>query len=169
MRVYRQRYTARDGKTRKASKYYVRFRDHVGVWRQVVASTDMAASEAVGRKLERLAALKSAGEPIDSALAKWVDGLSADLYEKLIGWGILDRRASMALLPLEDHLVDWQASLVNKANTQEHVDLVTVRARRVIESRRIITSSPCSTRRLARSMASSETWVCSSAGRSKVE
>ena len=36
-------------------------------------------------------------------------------------------------------------------------------------SRMITTSRPCSTRRLARSMHSSATWVCSSAGRSKVE
>ena len=36
-------------------------------------------------------------------------------------------------------------------------------------SRMITTSSPISTRRLARSMASSATWVCSSVGRSKVE
>ena len=35
-------------------------------------------------------------------------------------------------------------------------------------SRMITTSSPCSTRRLAFSMASSATWVCSSLGRSNV-
>ncbi len=43
------------------------------------------------------------------------------------------------------------------------------RARRVRDSSRITTSVPPSTIRLARSMASSDTWVCSSAGRSKVE
>ncbi len=132
MRVYRQRYKTRDGKIKKAARYYVRFRDHVGVWRQVVASTDMAASEAVGRKLERLVALKTAGEPMDSALGKWVDGLSADLYGKLIDWGILNRRASMALLPLEDHVSDWHDSLLNKATTQRQANQVKARVDRII-------------------------------------
>ena len=47
---------------------------------------------------------------------------------------------------------------------------------RIVEPERLVsfrvpwpTSVPTSTRRLARSIASSETWVCSSAGRSKVE
>ena len=64
----------------------------------------------------------------------------------------------------------WAQQLaIGEKRSHAGVARLWARARRVIESSRMTTSIPSSTRRLARSMASSETWVCSSAGRSKVE
>src|SRR5690606_34215656 len=63
----------------------------------------------------------------------------------------------------------WESTPPERIRPEAGVARLWARARRVIESSTITTSIPISTSRLARSMANSDTWVCSSAGRSKVE
>ena len=95
------------GKKHKSTRYHVRWKDHFGIWRRLPAFTDLSASTSFGRKIRQLDDLKAVGESPRGELAKWVDGLSDNVRSKLISWGTLDLRASMAVLPLTEHIEDW--------------------------------------------------------------
>ena len=63
--------------------WYVRFRDHHHIQHIVAGYSDKRASAALGDKIDRLATLRKAGEPLDMALAEWLDDCPMNLLEKL--------------------------------------------------------------------------------------
>ena len=103
--VYRRKGTA--------GRYRVKFRDLRGVWQDVLGFTDRAASEVLGRRLEKLVALRAAGETPGPELSRWLETLDAKLREKLAAWGVLDGRAVAGTTPLSVHLADYKRALLN--------------------------------------------------------
>ena len=77
MRLCREYYRNRGGKKRNSKRWYVELRDHLDITRRVPAFEDKRASEEFGRKLERLAAVRVAGEQPDIAMTRWLEGLSS--------------------------------------------------------------------------------------------
>ncbi len=55
-RVFKTTYTDRKGKPREAAKWYVEFRDHLDTVSRLPAFASKAASEEMGRNLEKLVA-----------------------------------------------------------------------------------------------------------------
>jgi hypothetical protein len=60
MRVFKTSYTDRKGKARTVAKWYVEFKDHLDTVRRLPAFTSKAASEEMGRNLEKLVAYHKA-------------------------------------------------------------------------------------------------------------
>ena len=56
MRVFKTTYKDRDGRTKEAAKWYVEFKDHLETVRRLPAFVSKAASEEMGRNLEKLVA-----------------------------------------------------------------------------------------------------------------
>lgn len=133
MRIFQPTYTNRKGRKRKSSRYHVSFKDHTGVWRRVTGYTDKQASESLGRKLERLAALRAVHEPLTPELADWLDGIADDLREKLTEWGLVDLRATLASRPLAQHVDDWHDDIINRGKSEAHAELLRARLNRIIE------------------------------------
>ncbi len=131
MRVHRPTYT-KNGKRRKVSIWHVHFKDARAQWQRLPAFTDKSASEALGRKCERLAATVAACERPDGHLGRWVEALPAVTRNKLASWGLIDERTSAASKPLMAHLEDFEAALLAKGSTEGHVKQTVSRARRVI-------------------------------------
>ena len=121
MRVYRDSYKAADGKRRLAAKWTVEFKDHTETVRRIVAFTDKRASEALGRQIERLVALRLAGEQPDAELRRWLEQLAPKLRTKLARLGLLDPHSVAAMKPLRDHLDDCRQALLDKGDGTKHV------------------------------------------------
>ena len=59
------------------ARHHVRFKDHVGVWRRVVAYSDAVASAALGRQLRTLSDQRAAGLPMSQESVSFVQGADA--------------------------------------------------------------------------------------------
>ena len=131
MRLFRAQYTARDGSTRTAAKWYVELADHLQIVRRFAAFEDKRQSEALGRRIETLVACRIAGSQPDPDLSRWLEGTPARLRERLVSIGLLDSTRAAGSKSLARHLEDFEASLLAKGDTAMHVQTVVVRARRV--------------------------------------
>ena len=139
MRTFQSTY--RDRKTlatHKTARWYVEIRLD-GRPRRVPGFTDRKATEALGRTIEALARCKAGGERPDAALTKWLEGLPARLRGNLQRIGLLDGCRAGALQSLSEHLdgapdaPGFRQALAAKGATPAYVDLVTGRAKRVVE------------------------------------
>lgn len=131
MRVFRPTYKDREGVTREASKWAIEFRDAGGRPRRLMAFTDRGASEALGRKLERLAALRAAQEPLPQALGSWAENLPAKTRTTLARFGLLDqsRAGSNAIA---DRLLEFASMLRARERTPAWIRRVESRARETL-------------------------------------
>lgn len=145
MRLYRDSYKDREtGARRKARKWTVEFTFR-GEVRRVVGFTDRVASEQLGRRLERLAALREAGDAPDVALSKWIEGLGSKLSEHLQALGLLDQRrmaGARALYRPDANaprgesgtlLDDFETGLRTRERSEKHVGLLVARLRRTFD------------------------------------
>lgn len=132
MRVFKTSYKARDGKTKKARKWYIELRDHLLIVRRVPAFTDKGQSEALGRQIERLVNYKVAGERPDVQLSRWLEGISKKLRDRIVKISLLDRTRASAGKPLLEHLEDFRESLLAKGDTLKQANQVVSRARRIV-------------------------------------
>jgi len=145
MRVFQSTYRDRKtSETRKTARWYAEVRLE-GRPRRVPGFTDRKATEALGRSIEALTRCKAAGERPDPVMTKWIEGLPRKLRGVLARMGLLSGCKAAALEALLSHLdgvtdaegrvalVGFRQALTAKGATPRHVDLVTNRARRVIE------------------------------------
>ena len=102
-------------KNKQTRNWYIEFRDHRQILRRIPAFVDKAASEAFGRKIERLVCFKVAGEQPDPQLSRWLDQIPDVLCQRLIRIGLLDRTRSAAAKPLNRHIDDFKKSLGGSA------------------------------------------------------
>ncbi len=135
MRVFKDSWRdPASGKRRDAERWTVEFRDHLGRVRRLAAFKDAQASEEFGRKLERLASLRSVGEGPDPMLSRWIEGLPGAMRERMRKIGLIDERRLAASKPLSSLLSEFRESLLARGNTEKHAEQTEARARRVLES-----------------------------------
>ena len=123
-------------------RYRVKFRGRGGRWHDVLGFNDFKASEEMGRKLEQLASLRSAGESPGEELSRFIRGLPEKLQTNLARWGLLDSTAFAGTKPLLDHLADYRSALLSGTAssaqrgpaTRNHVDLTCGRVRSVLDA-----------------------------------
>jgi len=137
MRVYRRTYT-RDGAEHTVSKWYIDFADHRGIHRRIPGLTDKKASEALGRRIERLVAAKLAREPLSRELWAWAETLSSALRTSLGRFGVLDGQRLAAGRTLKAHIEDWRGFLSAKDNTPRYVGMKVSRVLKIVEGCRFI-------------------------------
>lgn len=134
MRLFRATYRNRDGKKRKARKWYIEFRDHFEKVRRLAVFTDKGLSRELGLKIERLVRYRVSGAPPDPTLLRWLETLSPSLSKGLSRIGLLDRRWAAAGKALKDHVADYRQSLLDKGNTRKHADLTVQRVQTILDS-----------------------------------
>jgi len=102
---------------------------------------DRKASEELGRRIERLANLRSAGEHPDAELTRWIGMLPNRLRDRLAGLGLLTGRAAAATRKLSEHLDDYRQALLDGVAsrrqkgpaTTKHAELVHHRVEKLLE------------------------------------
>jgi integrase len=150
MRIFRQKYTSRDGQTRESSNWYLEFRDHRDIVRRLPAFTDKGATGELGRRLAKLVELRSLDDSPGAELARWLEQLPSDLRERLRKIDLLDARTVAGGKPLAEHLADFRESLLHNGTTVAHADLVHSRAKRALDECGFVFYSDISASRVSR-------------------
>ena len=133
MSTYRITYRDRDGKKQRTARWHVDFRDHLGRRQRVPGYADRHSTRALERKLVRLAALRATDATPDEEMRRWIEGLAPDLRDRLAAADLLTSTQVAALKPLSELQEEWEKHLAAKGSTKGHVQLVTSRARKVVE------------------------------------
>lgn len=132
MRVFKSTYKDRKGKTTKTSNWYVEFRDHNHDVRRVPAFTSKAASEELGRSLDKLVAYhRATGGQIEPTLQKWLEQIPSAVFDRLVAIGLVDSERVAVKMPLTKHLDDYATALRAKGNSEKYVNLARARIDRV--------------------------------------
>jgi len=122
------------------SKWTIEITDHLGVTRRFQAFTDKAASEELGRKLERLVAFKASRRTLDAELTSWLESCPPRIMRRLATLGLVDGQTSAAVKPLAvlkphkskhsskesllvtgGHLADYQSHLQNRELNSRYI------------------------------------------------
>ncbi len=133
MRVFRQQYKDRTGKTRESAKWYVEVKDHLDVVRRMPDFTDKALTAELGRRIQKLVAVRVLGDILPPDLAAWVERLPQDIRDRLAQTGMVDPQTVASSNTLAAHLADFEANLRHRGRTEDHVKLVTTRCRRIVD------------------------------------
>ena len=133
MRVWKPRYRdKKTGKNRAVGKYWVEIRDHKDNVRRFEGTTDKNMTEEMGRKIERLAARRGAGEQPSVDLIRWLENIPDKLRDRLVETDLLDRPRAEASKSLCEHLDDFRRSLLAKGDTKQQANQVYNRAKSVV-------------------------------------
>jgi len=92
--------------------------------RQFPAFTNKAASESLGRQLEKLVSVKISCGSLDPQLARWLREIPTDLRERFVRIGLIDPKEAAAGKPLVEHIKDFEKSLLAKGRAEKHVGYV---------------------------------------------
>lgn len=130
MRVYRQTYS-RAGCQREVARWYVELRFE-GRRCRFPAFTDRRASEALGRQIERLAALHAVGDPLDPTLAMQLERWPAQLRERCAQLGLVSRSRATGMRPLTELVEDFEAGLRARDRSEHHVRVTVAYVRRIL-------------------------------------
>ncbi len=123
------------GKRQEAASWFVEFKDHNQSVRRLTGFTSKAASEEMGRGLVKLVEFHVAsGGQIDPALSRWLTTLPQRVREKLVAIGLLAAERVAVSKHLMEHLADFGKALYAKGSSPFHVEVVTARARRIIDA-----------------------------------
>ena len=134
VRVFRKTRKGPRGARIPYRRWYVEFRDHRERVRRLAAFADKAASEELGRKIERLAELRQGGLGVDRSLAPFLEGLPQKTRESLAKWGLLEARHLVGSLPLGELLDRWHETLVGRGRTEKHAGLSRQRVKSLFEA-----------------------------------
>ena len=110
--AYKRTYRSANGKKCECEQFTLECKVGDGFHR-VPGFTDRKASEELGRRVERLAELKAAGEQPDSTLRKWLEHLPRKQRNRLAELGLLSGPAAAATQPLSAHLDDYRQALLD--------------------------------------------------------
>ncbi len=131
MRVFRHAYTTESGKSKDTVNWYVELRDGKKRVRRIPGFVDYNATEELGRKLERLVALKSARQLPDAELSRWIEELPESMRRRLARFGILDPLRLSGSIPLADLLREFEASMLARGVVEKHAKWTAQAAQRV--------------------------------------
>jgi integrase len=134
VRVYKPTYRDRRGKTREASRWAIEFRDRADRVRRIAAFEDKAASVELGRKVQRLVSIGSAGHVTDPALSVWITHLPPGLRATLAKVGVLDISTLEASRPISAVLEDFLAEVRAGDCSEDWVRHLSARIKGVIEA-----------------------------------
>ena len=102
MRVFRQQYKGRDGKTKLSAKWYVEIKDHNGDQQRIAGFTDRGQTTELGNRLQKVVAARVMRETPNPELAAWLETLPGDLRGRLLEISLLDSRSAANASALDD-------------------------------------------------------------------
>jgi len=130
VRLFKSTYTDRDGQTRATQKWYAELQIDRRA-RRVALFADRAASDACGKNIDRLIALRAGGESPDAAMQEWMNRLPKPILGKLEAWGLVSAARASVRAGLGGLLDQYQVHLVSKQCTPRHIKTTLERLRKI--------------------------------------
>lgn len=114
MGLFRQQFTKIDRATGekvvgKSKNWYIQFTDHTDRRRRLPAYRDKKASERLLQNIERLRDFRRNHSEPDPALMRWLESMPPKLRDRLIDFGLLEKRRRHIAQGLSDHLADFKS------------------------------------------------------------
>ena len=134
MRIFKMTYKDKSGIAKKTRKWAIEFTNHKDSIKRLSGFSDKAQTAELGRKIERLVALKINGQTIDKSTKKWFETLPTRISKKLESLELLDSSKLTNTKLLIEHIKEFENSLITKGTTEKQVKLVLGRLRRVVKS-----------------------------------
>jgi len=132
MRAIRATYKDRNGKQRKAARWYLDFADHNRLRHKIPAFADKRLSEALGRNIEGLVNCRIAGLEPDVKLNQWIETVPDSFLRKFVSWGLIDGQRTEITKPLSQHIADYAKVLEAKGRSKDYVTRSVNRLRKIV-------------------------------------
>jgi integrase len=121
----------KSGVKQKTTKWYSIFTDHNGVRRSLPLFADRKNAVEAERAVNRLVGVRASGDFVPPDLQRWIENTRPHIRQKLGEWNIVDPSRVAAVSSLESHIADWEKALLEKGSSQEHVQLVVLRTKKL--------------------------------------
>ena len=133
MRIYRETYNDRNKQRQTASRWYIDFRDHLGIRHKLPGFTDKRASQALLDNVLSLVSAKISGQRLTPQMEQWLEALPESLLSRLVSWGLLEGHRAEGSKPLTEHIEDYFRSLIHQGDTPQHARQTTTRIKTVLD------------------------------------
>lgn len=133
MRIYKERYTDKEGKRRKTTKWYIDFTDHRGKRHRLPGFAEKRLTQKLADNIETLVSCKIAGQSLDKSMQIWIDALPDKLLKKLISITLIDGQRAETNKLLSEHLKDWKNSLIASGCSEGHIKALFPRAEKIFD------------------------------------
>lgn len=100
MRIYRPTYKKPDGTSQKSGRYWLDFADAEGRRQRLAGLTDQRATKSLAANVERLLAIRTAGDALPSDLLRWLEQIPAAIRGDLAKAGLIEKDRAGGLRPL---------------------------------------------------------------------
>lgn len=117
MRIFKQHYSSKNGEKLLSKKWYCELKDHLSISRRIPGFNDKKLTQEMGRKIEKMVALKAMNQPFDLEIIQWLQTIKDDLRKRLANYGLIDPQSLTQSVSLEDHLDDYKRYLEVVRNT----------------------------------------------------
>lgn len=131
-RVFKRLYKYK-GEVKQVSQWAATLRDHNNVKRTLPLFTDKSASEEAVRKIAKLTAHKTGGEPPTPELNQWLDVIPSEIRDKLAEWGLITKARAMGGRSVLDLVAAWQRFLVDSGKAKQYAYEAPARTKRIIQ------------------------------------
>jgi integrase len=135
MRLYKPTFKV-EGGTTESPTWYLDFRQGP-TRRRIPLFSHRVESVKAKEKIEQL--LANTGTVLSLELAQWIEGVPAKIRNPLVKWGIV--KDANTGKTLKAHIDDWKQHLEAKNNTEDHIQLITGRVRRVMDACKFVSWS----------------------------
>lgn len=112
---------ARVFKRADCHRHHVEFSDAAGITRRVPGFTDRAASEELGRVIDRAVAIRQSGGILAGEMMKWLETLPAAVRNNLAKWGVIDPQRAAVGRELLEHVAEWRGVLEAKGDNIRYI------------------------------------------------
>jgi len=133
VRLFKRSWKAADGSRRETKNWWLDVRLGDGRRIRVPALTNKKASEAWGRRVEELDALRQSREFPSAELLRWLEEIPPGLRRRLAKAGLIDPQRAGGLKPLAEHLADFIADAEARGVSAGQVDTLKRRIETVLK------------------------------------
>lgn len=105
----------------ESEKFYVCFRDHLGLEQRIPATTDKRTSTDYGRNVERLVNARKGGSEVPADVLRWAEGLDPTEATRLVSMGLIENSALAASQPIDEHIAAWVEHMRGNTRGEKHI------------------------------------------------
>jgi len=120
MRLYKDTYRNKDGKTKKTKRWYLDFKDHLKRRHYLAGFADKGATHDLARQIVSLASCRASNGSLTPELQRWLELVPDSMKKKFVKWGLVDAQRVEGGKLLSIHLKDWKKSITDSGKTDRH-------------------------------------------------